>query len=147
MTAKVYTIGRFCRLLLFTLIWLQIPSCLWGKDRAEFDGGVSPLELSGPTVGWRFVNAVGERAGIWGFENGVLEGWVYPLKIFHDFNLAFQLEGSPAIYAGEQLIRAVRVRPESVDRIRTAKHTVDGGREASLEIVRPVSASGSKLWV
>jgi len=39
--------------------------------------------------------------------------------------------------------------PASVDfqRIRTAKHTVDGGREASLEIVRPVSASGSKLWV
>ena len=32
-------------------------------------------------------------------------------------------------------------------RIRTAKHTVDGGRESSLEIVRPVSASGSKLWV
>ena len=31
--------------------------------------------------------------------------------------------------------------------IRTAKHTVDGGRETSLEIVRPVSASGSKLWV
>jgi len=31
--------------------------------------------------------------------------------------------------------------------IRPAKHTVDGGREASLEIVRPVSASGSKLWV
>jgi integrase len=27
------------------------------------------------------------------------------------------------------------------------KHTVDGEREASLEIVRPVSASGSKLWV
>ena len=29
----------------------------------------------------------------------------------------------------------------------SGKHTVDGGREASLEIVRPVSASGSKLWV
>ena len=27
------------------------------------------------------------------------------------------------------------------------KHTVDGGREASLEIVRTVSASGSKQWV
>ena len=34
-----------------------------------------------------------------------------------------------------------------LDGIRTAKHTVDRGREASLEIVRPVSASGSKLWV
>jgi hypothetical protein len=32
------------------------------------------------------------------------------------------------------------------DRIRTAKHTVDGGREASLEMIRPVSAR-SKLWV
>ena len=36
---------------------------------------------------------------------------------------------------------------KAVKRVRTAKHTVDGGREASLEIVRPVSASGSKLWV
>jgi len=27
------------------------------------------------------------------------------------------------------------------------KHTVDGGREASLEIVRTVSASGSRQWV
>jgi serine/threonine protein kinase len=34
-----------------------------------------------------------------------------------------------------------------LNRIRTAKHTVDDGREASLEIVRPVCASGSKLWV
>jgi hypothetical protein len=31
--------------------------------------------------------------------------------------------------------------------IRTAKRTFDGGREASLEIVRPVSASGFELWV
>ena len=31
-----------------------------------------------------------------------------------------------------------------LDRIRTAKHTVDGGRGASLEIVRPVSALSIK---
>jgi hypothetical protein len=73
------------------------------------------LELSGPANSWRFVNAVGERAGIWGFENGILEGWVYPLKVFHDFKLAFQIEGSPIVYPGEQLIRAVRVHPQSVE--------------------------------
>src|SRR5438874_13578275 len=73
------------------------------------------LEMSGPAAPWRFVNAVGERAGIWGFESGVVEGWVYPLKLFHDFNLEFQLEGSPTIYPGEQLVRAVRVRPASVE--------------------------------
>src|SRR5215472_5647015 len=74
-----------------------------------------PLEINGPANPWRFVHAVGERAGIWGFENGVIEGWVYPLKIFHDFSLAFQVEGSPTIYPAEQLVRAVRVRPESVE--------------------------------
>jgi len=36
---------------------------------------------------------------------------------------------------------------EGFERIRPAEHTIDEGREASLEIVRPVSASGSKLWV
>ena len=36
---------------------------------------------------------------------------------------------------------------EPLNSIRPAKHTIDEGREASLEIVRPVSASGSKLWV
>lgn len=74
-----------------------------------------PFELSGPAIPSRFVNAVGQKAGIWGFESGVLEGWVYPLKVFHDFRLAFQIEGSPTIDAGETLVRAVRVRPESVD--------------------------------
>ena len=33
-----------------------------------------------------------------------------------------------------------------LDRIRMVKHTVDGEREASLEIIRPVCASGSRLW-
>jgi hypothetical protein len=33
-----------------------------------------------------------------------------------------------------------------VKSIHTAKHTVDGEREASLEIIRPVCASGSRLW-
>jgi hypothetical protein len=99
---------------LLTLIWLYVPTFLGGED-LQCLGRASSLELGGPAESWRFVNAVGERAGIWGFENGILEGWVYPLKIFHDFSLAFQIEGTPAIYTGEQLIRGVRVRPESVD--------------------------------
>jgi hypothetical protein len=107
-------VARFCRTVVFTLIWCQVSTCAWGNMPA-FEHRASSLELSGPAVPWRFVNSVGEMSGIWGFENGVLEGWVYPLKIFHDFSLAFQLDGSPAIYPGEQLIRAVRVRPESVD--------------------------------
>ena len=58
-------------------------------------------------------------------------------------NLNAKLRGHYQYYGRRTNYRAIR----QFYRIRTAKHTVDGGREASLEIVRPVSASGSKLWV
>lgn len=107
--ASRFSAGCVLALLLF------LPTIVRGQRIPEFDLGASHLELSGPAEPWRFVNAVGEKAGTWGFESGVLEGWVYPLKVFHDFSLAFQMEGSPIIFPGEQLIRAVRVRPQSVD--------------------------------
>lgn len=81
---------------------------------AKFKLTPGPLELSGITSPWRFVNATGEESGLWGFENGQLEGWVYPLKIFHDFHLAFQLEGLPRIYSGRDLLTSVRVFPQMV---------------------------------
>src|SRR5215469_4264128 len=106
-------VGRLFAGAIFWLLWPHVSYNLWAHQMSQLNPG--SLELSGSAVPSRFVQAVGEKAGVWGFENGVLEGWVYPLKIFHDFRLAFQIEGSPTIYAGEQLIRAVRVRPESVD--------------------------------
>ncbi len=109
-----YRMGTLCRsgmpaFALFFFFFLPL------QGIPKFDLRTSSLELSGRAEPWRFVNAVGEKAGIWGFESGVLEGWVYPLKVFHDFSLAFQMEGSPTIYPGDQLVRAVRVRPESID--------------------------------
>lgn len=106
--------GRL-RVALVHILFGFISTSLPAQVSRELHAGAVPLELSGPAIPSRFVNAAGERAGIWGFESGVLEGWVYPLKVFHDFRLAFQMEGSPTIDLGEQLIRAVRVRPESVD--------------------------------
>lgn len=106
---------RFSTSRMLALMLLYISTVLWGQGISQFDKGAGLLELSGPAEPWRFVKAVGERAGLWGFESGVLEGWVYPLKVFHDFSLAFQIEGSPTIYPAEQLVRTVRVRPESVD--------------------------------
>jgi Mannosylglycerate hydrolase MGH1-like glycoside hydrolase domain len=115
MNSNNCTADRFSARLMLLLVWLHVSSHVMGQAKPQPAAGLDALELSGPAVPWRFINAVGEKAGIWGSESGVLEGWVYPLKLFHDFNLEFQLEGSPTIYPGEQLIRAVRVRPESVD--------------------------------
>lgn len=92
-------------------------TCPWGgfaQGIPKFELASGPLELAGASNPWRFVNAVGERSGMWGFENGTLEGWVYPLKIFHDFRLAFELEGYPRIYSGAEIARSVRVFPHMV---------------------------------
>lgn len=97
------------------VFWFRASDLLFAQFLPRSGSGADGLEISGPATPWRFINAVGERAGIWGFESGVLEGWVYPLKIFHDFSLSFQLQGSPTIYPGNELIRAVSVRPERVD--------------------------------
>lgn len=80
----------------------------------KFELTPGPLELSERASPRRFINAVGEKSGLWGFEAGQLEGWVYPLKIFHDFQLDFQLEGLPRIYSGRELLTSVRVFPQMV---------------------------------
>jgi len=84
------------------------------KGIAKFALTPGPLEISERASPRRFINAVGEKSGLWGFEDGELEGWVYPLKIFHDFELDFQLEGFPRIYSGRELLTSVRIFPHMV---------------------------------
>jgi hypothetical protein len=59
---------------MLSLTLFFVSTIQWGQGNPGFDLAKGPLELSGPAEPWRFVNAVGEKAGIWGFESGVLEG-------------------------------------------------------------------------
>lgn len=109
---------QLCDLLCATFVFLLAGALTSGAVPSagitKFQLTAGSLELSGMASPWRFVNAVGEESGLWGFENGQLEGWVYPLKVFHDFHLAFQLEGLPRIYSGRNLLSSVRVFPQMV---------------------------------
>ncbi|MGA7218009.1 MAG: hypothetical protein WBX38_06825 [Candidatus Sulfotelmatobacter sp.] len=69
------------------------------------------LELSRTVRTWEFLPVVGQRAALFGKENGSFEAWVYPLKIFRDFHLTFHV-GGRALPA-ETLARTLVVRPES----------------------------------
>jgi glycogen debranching enzyme len=71
----------------------------------------APLELTRPLRTWEFLPAVGMRAGLFGNEAGVFEGWVYPLKLFRGLHLRFHADGR--VLPAESLARTVRVRPES----------------------------------
>ena len=67
-------------------------------------------ELSRPARPWEFLDAVGKRSGLFGNESGRFEAWVYPLKIFRDFDVTFVLNNRriPA----SSLVRRLTVRPE-----------------------------------
>lgn len=65
--------------------------------------------ISRPARAWEFLDAVGPRAGLLGAENGTLEGYVYPLKIFKDLRLRF-ITGSQTLPAGT-LSRRITSRP------------------------------------
>jgi hypothetical protein len=90
-----------------------------GVPKFPLAGG--PLEISGPVNPWRFISVVGEKSGLWGYESGRLEGWVYPLKIFHDFHLTFEMDGLPRAYEGAEIVRCVRVRPHAVQLLYTSE--------------------------
>ncbi|MFN7994744.1 MAG: GH116 family glycosyl hydrolase [Bryobacteraceae bacterium] len=98
-----------------------VSAALHAQGIPKFPIEAGPLEISGPVNSWRFINAVGEKSGAWGYESGRLEGWVYPLKIFHDFHLTFEMEGLPRTYEGDQIVRSVRVFPHAVQLLYAAE--------------------------
>jgi hypothetical protein len=69
------------------------------------------LQISRPVRGWEFVDATGPRAGLLGAEDGTLEAYVYPLKIFSDLKLRF-VAGAQVI-PGESIARRITSRPGS----------------------------------
>ncbi|HLY15987.1 MAG TPA: hypothetical protein VKR61_02125 [Bryobacteraceae bacterium] len=67
--------------------------------------------ISRPVRAWEFVDVTGPRAGLLGTEDGTLEAYVYPLKIFGGLKLRF-ITGAQVI-PGESVARRVLARPGS----------------------------------
>jgi glycogen debranching enzyme len=60
---------------------------------------------------WQFLDAVGPHAGLLGREDGSFEAWIYPLKLFRDFQLRFRV--GDVVLSGDAIPRTITVRPES----------------------------------
>jgi len=80
---------------------------VFAQAEAEPDGG---LVLSRTARPWEFLAATGTRAALFGNEAGILEAWVYPLKIFRELHVKFLTENRAL--PAESLARTIRVRPE-----------------------------------
>jgi len=111
LNARLYTMFRFlpqCEVTYLLAVCLAIFLFTPASGAAE---QAQSLEFSRTARPWEFFCATGQRAGLFGNESGVVEAWVYPLKIFRDFHLRFHTGGH--ILPAETLVRSVVVHPES----------------------------------
>ncbi len=92
--------------------------------------------ISRPVRAWEFLDAAGPRAALLGSEDGTLEAYVYPLKIFGGMKLRFAA-GAQAI-PGESLARRISARPGSY----TITYAGDGFQVAET-LVAPIGEPGA----
>src|ERR1044072_8739384 len=60
-----------------------------------------------------FLDVLGRKAAVFGYEHGRLEAWAYPLQILDDLELSFRLEGYPLELKGADTSATLEARPEA----------------------------------
>ena len=69
------------------------------------------VDLSGPARPYGYVSAVGRRSLLLGTETGSFEAWAWPLKLLHDFQLAFKTPLYDEPINGRDIARTVEMSP------------------------------------
>ncbi len=95
-------------------------------------------QLSRPVRTWEFLDATGPRAALLGAEDGTLEAYVYPLKIFGGLKLRFITGGE--VIPGESIARRISARPGSY----TITYTGDDF-QADQTLVAPIDEPGAVI--
>ncbi len=86
---------------MFRLIILSIFLCQFATTET--------LNYSRPVRTWEFLDAVGQQASLLGKEDGTLEAYVYPLKLFSGLQFSFEVEGK--VIPGSAIARRASFQP------------------------------------
>ena len=73
----------------------------------------SGLRLERRTRPGAFLDVLGRRSAVFGYEHRQLEAWAYPVQILDQFELSFRLEGYPLEFRGADVAASIEVRPEA----------------------------------
>ncbi|HEX6185908.1 MAG TPA: GH116 family glycosyl hydrolase, partial [Pyrinomonadaceae bacterium] len=73
----------------------------------------SGLRLERRTRPGAFLDVLGRKSAVFGYEHRQLEAWAYPVQIIDQFELSFRLEGYPLEFRGADVAAAIDVRPEA----------------------------------
>ncbi|HWW76883.1 MAG TPA: GH116 family glycosyl hydrolase, partial [Pyrinomonadaceae bacterium] len=79
----------------------------------KFELKTSGLRLTRRTRPGAFLDVLGRKSALFGYEHRQLEAWAYPLQILDRFELAFRLEGYPLEFPGADTSSTIEVRPEA----------------------------------
>src|SRR5437763_1283159 len=73
----------------------------------------SGLELERRTHPGAFLDVLGRKSAVLGYEHRALEAWVYPLQVLDRLELSFHLEGYPLELSAADTSAVIDVRPEA----------------------------------
>src|SRR5256884_844419 len=73
----------------------------------------SGLELERRTHPGAFLDVLGRKSAVLGYEHRPLEAWVYPLQVLDRFEVSFRLEGYPLELNAADTSAVIDVRPEA----------------------------------
>ncbi|HST52313.1 MAG TPA: GH116 family glycosyl hydrolase [Pyrinomonadaceae bacterium] len=79
----------------------------------KFPLAKSGLELERRTHPGAFLDVLGRKSAVFGYEHRQLEAWVYPLEVLDDFDVSFRLEGYPLELSAADTSATINVRPEA----------------------------------
>src|ERR1700759_5189713 len=79
----------------------------------KFPFQTSALALRRRTRPGAFLDVLGRKSALFGYEHGQLEAWAYPLQILDELELSFKLEGYPLDMRGADTASTIEVRPEA----------------------------------
>ncbi|HJQ31446.1 MAG TPA: GH116 family glycosyl hydrolase [Pyrinomonadaceae bacterium] len=79
----------------------------------KFELKTSGLRLARRTRPGAFLDVLGRKSALFGYEHRQLEAWAYPLQILDRFELAFRLEGYPLELSAADTSSTIEVRPEA----------------------------------
>lgn len=102
-------------LLSFTLanVQAQQPAPTQPALVTKFSFPPSGLRLERRTRPGAFLDVLGRRSAVFGYEHRQLEAWTYPLQILDGFELSFRVEGYPLEFRGADTAALIDVRPEA----------------------------------
>jgi len=83
-----------------------------GQVVPKFEPVTSPIQLEGPARPGIYLGGMGRQAAFFGSETGELEAWAWPVKLLHDFRLAFKIPDYSEPIPGARVAKRVIVRPE-----------------------------------